>query len=68
MVLFYRLLPKKIIEDENLIQVLLTLHSGETNQRLTHIPLVVGMPVLVSHNFSVDDGVVNGACGTVKTI
>ena len=59
---------KKIIEDENLIQVLLTLHSSKTNQRLTCIPFVVGMPVLVSHNFSVDDGVVNGARGTVKTI
>ena len=62
---FYK---KNLIEDDNLINSLQSLHSGETNQRLTCLPLVLGMPVLVSHNFSVEDGVVNGARGIVKQI
>ena len=62
---FYKRSP---IDDNDLIDALTTLHSGETNQHLTCIPLVIGMPVLVSHNFSVDDGVVNGARGTIRTI
>ena len=62
---FYK---KTLIEDDDLINSLQSLHSGETNQRLTRLPLVLGMPVLVSHNFSVEDGVVNGARGIVKQI
>ncbi|TEB38496.1 hypothetical protein FA13DRAFT_1605953, partial [Coprinellus micaceus] len=39
-----------------------------TNQRLGKIPLCIGMPVLVSQNFDVKHGIVNGTRGTVKTI
>ncbi|TEB31228.1 hypothetical protein FA13DRAFT_1593117, partial [Coprinellus micaceus] len=39
-----------------------------TNQRLGRIPLCIGMPVLVSQNFDVKHGIVNGTVGTVKTI
>jgi hypothetical protein len=59
---------KDLIQDNSLIEALHTLHSGETKQRLSRILLVLGMPVLVSHNFSVEDGIVNGARGTVKDI
>ncbi|KAI0717166.1 hypothetical protein C8Q76DRAFT_573189, partial [Earliella scabrosa] len=44
------------------------LHSGETNQRLGKIPLVIGMPVIVSHNFDVHSGVVNGSIGRLKKV
>ena len=62
---FYK---KTLVEDDALIDAFVNLHSGETNQRLTHIPLVLEMPVLVCHNFSVEDGIVNGARGTIKNI
>ncbi|KAI0038039.1 hypothetical protein FA95DRAFT_1475167, partial [Auriscalpium vulgare] len=38
------------------------------NQRVGRIPLVIGMPVVISHNFDVDGGVVNGSVGTLKRI
>ena len=39
------------------------LHSGTTKQRLTKIPLVVGMPVMIAQNFDVQGGVVTGSQG-----
>ncbi|TDL19355.1 hypothetical protein BD410DRAFT_688370, partial [Rickenella mellea] len=39
-----------------------------TKQHLGRLPLVTGMPVLVTHNYDVNGGVVNGSLGTVKTI
>ena len=45
-----------------------SLHSGKTNQRLTRIPLVLGMPVMILQNFDIEAGVVNGCTGTLKRI
>ncbi|KAJ4464237.1 hypothetical protein C8J55DRAFT_405368, partial [Lentinula edodes] len=39
-----------------------------TNQRLGRIPLVIGMPVMITHNFDVQSGVVNGCHGILKSI
>ncbi|EIM85241.1 uncharacterized protein STEHIDRAFT_42883, partial [Stereum hirsutum FP-91666 SS1] len=39
-----------------------------TSQRLGKIPLVIGMPVVISHNFDVDGGIVNGSTGILKKI
>ncbi|KAG1849366.1 hypothetical protein C8R48DRAFT_566878, partial [Suillus tomentosus] len=39
-----------------------------TSQRLGKIPLVIGMPVIISHNFDVDGGIVNGCQGILKSI
>ncbi|KAJ3845876.1 hypothetical protein EV368DRAFT_3365, partial [Lentinula lateritia] len=39
-----------------------------TNQRLGRIPLVIGMPVIITQNFDVHAGVVNGAQGLLKSI
>ncbi|KAJ7058377.1 hypothetical protein C8F01DRAFT_926706, partial [Mycena amicta] len=39
-----------------------------TGQRLGKIPLVIGMPVVITHNFDVGSGVVNGSQGTVESI
>ncbi|PBK84557.1 hypothetical protein ARMGADRAFT_886811, partial [Armillaria gallica] len=32
------------------------------------LPLVIGMPVMITHNFDVKLGVVNGAVGKLKSI
>ncbi|KAJ7157824.1 hypothetical protein C8R46DRAFT_891824, partial [Mycena filopes] len=42
--------------------------SGKTNQRLGRIPLVLGMPVIISQNFDVPGGVVNGSFGILKSV
>ncbi len=42
--------------------------SGITNQQLGALPLVIGMPVMIMHNFDVKSGVVNGAIGKLKSI
>ena len=44
------------------------LHSGETNQRLGSLPLVIGMPVMITQNFDVESGIVNGCVGTLASI
>lgn len=44
------------------------MHSGLTKQRLGKIPLVIGMPVMITHNFDVENGVVNGCTGILKSI
>lgn len=44
------------------------LNSGLTKGVLGRIPLVLGMPVIVSHNYDVEGGVVNGSHGYVHEI
>ncbi|KAJ7061432.1 hypothetical protein C8F01DRAFT_930684, partial [Mycena amicta] len=39
-----------------------------TNQRLGKIPLVIGMPVMMTQNFDVANGVVNGSRGILRRI
>jgi hypothetical protein len=47
---------------------LMALDSGKTNSRLGHIPLVIGMPVMITQNFDVPGGVVNGCHGTLVSV
>ena len=56
------------ITDPDLQSHLETLNSGTTNQRLGKIPLVVGMPVMITQNYDVENGVVNGCIGVLKNI
>ncbi|KAJ7136457.1 hypothetical protein C8R43DRAFT_893826, partial [Mycena crocata] len=42
--------------------------SGKTNSRLGRIPLVIGMPVMISQNFDVEGGVVNGCTGKLVSV
>jgi hypothetical protein len=56
------------ITDEGLRSHLEKLHSGQTNQRLGKIPLVLGMPVVFTQNFDVEGGIVNGSTGILKQI
>ncbi|KAG1738066.1 hypothetical protein EDD22DRAFT_758925, partial [Suillus occidentalis] len=39
-----------------------------TNMRLGKIPLVIGMPIIVSQNFDVEGGIVNGSTGILKKV
>ena len=57
-----------VISDPSLIARLNTMHAGQTNQRLTRLPLVPGMRVIVTQNFDVDGGIVNGSIGILKQI
>ena len=57
-----------LITDHALNAKLQSLHSGKTRQRLGRIPLVLGMPVMITQNFDVDGGIVNGSTGTLKKI
>jgi len=58
----------KKITDPLLRTHLNNLHSGLTNQRLGKIPLVIGMPIIVGHNFDVEGGIVNGCQGILKSV
>ncbi|KAJ7127323.1 hypothetical protein C8R43DRAFT_897609, partial [Mycena crocata] len=58
-----------VITEPSLREHLLTrLHSGETNYRLGKLPLAIGMPVMITQNFDVQNGIVNGTTGIVKQI
>jgi hypothetical protein len=56
------------IESDELKQRLSQLDSGKTCYRLGRFPLVIGMPVIISQNFDVHGGVVNGCTGTLVKV
>jgi hypothetical protein len=56
------------LQDPDLVQRLRSIHSGTTRGRLGRLPLFIGMPVLVSQNFDVEGGIVNGSYGIVRYI
>ncbi|KAJ7275809.1 hypothetical protein C8J57DRAFT_987005, partial [Mycena rebaudengoi] len=39
-----------------------------TNYRLGCLPLAMGMPVMITHNYDVQNGIVNGTTGIIKQI
>ncbi|EIW81887.1 hypothetical protein CONPUDRAFT_19782, partial [Coniophora puteana RWD-64-598 SS2] len=39
-----------------------------TGSRMGKLPLVVGMPVMIMHNFDVESGVVNGLTGILVNV
>jgi hypothetical protein len=58
-----------LVSDPMLREHLLSkLHSGQTNYRLGRLPLAIGMPVMITQNFDVQSGIVNGTTGIVKQI
>ena len=59
---------QKLVTDRNLRDYLSHLPSGQTQQCLGHIPLILGMPILISQNFNMEGGVVNRSRGTVSHI
>jgi hypothetical protein len=56
------------ITNEGLAAELQWIDSGKTKQRLGRVPLCEDMPVLVSQNWDVAGGVVNGTYGRVSSI
>ena len=59
---------KSVVTDATLIEKLEGQHSGQTKHKLRRIPLVIGMPVAINHNFDVAAGVVNGNYGILRRI
>ncbi|KAF4617233.1 hypothetical protein D9613_005788 [Agrocybe pediades] len=57
-----------IIKDSRVLDHLNTLHTGHTNSRMGALPLCIGMPVMLTQNFDVSNGVVNGCTGILKSI
>ena len=58
----------KVLKDRNLVNHLRRMNSGVTNQRLGKLPLVIGMPVMVTSNFDVENGIVNGCTGILESV
>ena len=58
----------QVLHDPVLQEHLNNLHAGQTNYWLTRVPLAVGMKVVISQNFDVASGIVNGSIGTLKQI
>jgi hypothetical protein len=56
------------VSNPDLIRHLQGMDSGATNSRLGKIPLVIGMPVMISQNFDVHGGVVNGCYGSLRSV
>ncbi|KAK0460495.1 uncharacterized protein EV420DRAFT_1267526, partial [Desarmillaria tabescens] len=56
------------ITDDDLRDHLYSLSTGTTNQRLGALPLVIGMPVMITQNFDIQGGVVNSSTGILKKI
>lgn len=58
----------KVVDDEQMLQHLHSLHSGFARGRLGRLPLVEGMRVLVCQNFDVQGGIVNGSIGILQRV
>ncbi|KAF9791305.1 hypothetical protein BJ322DRAFT_1171947 [Thelephora terrestris] len=56
------------IEDEAISNVLDTMPSNKTGGRIRVLPLVLGMPVVVTENFDVAGGIVNGSTGILRKV
>lgn len=57
-----------IVTDERLLAQLQEMPSSLTGQRLGKILLVVGMPVMITQNFDVKGGIMNGSTGSMSRI
>ena len=56
------------LTDPDLLNHLRSLNSSVTNYRQGKLPLVIGMPVMVTTNFDVEGGIVNGCAGTLESV
>jgi len=57
-----------VVANQGLVAHLRRLGSGKTGQMLGKIPLGLGMPIYVLHNFDMEHGIVNGARGLLTGI
>jgi DNA replication protein DnaC len=58
----------KRIRDPDLQKKLWSYHSGKTEQRTGILPLCKGMPVMITQNYDVQNGIVNGRVGILEKI
>jgi len=58
----------KPVEDATIIDLLDTLPSNKTGGRIGALPLVLGMPVVITENFDVMGGIVNGSKGILRKV
>ena len=58
----------KAIEDDAITGLLDTLPSNKTGGRIRALPLVLGMPVVITENFDVAGGIVNGSTGILRQV
>jgi len=58
----------KSINNCNLRNKLWSYHSGKTEQRTGILPLCKGMPVMITQNYNVQNGIVNGCIGTLERV
>jgi len=58
----------KTVKDSDLRNKLWSYHSGKTEQRLGMMPLCKGMPVMITQNYDVENGIVNGCIGILEKI
>ncbi len=68
---FYYAMDKRsghLLEDEALKNKLTMYHSGKTDQRLGRLPLCKGMPVMITQNYDISNGIVNGCIGTLEKV
>jgi hypothetical protein len=56
------------VNDRELQDKLWSYHSGKTEQRLGVLPLCKGMPVMITQNYDVENGIVNGCLGTLEKV
>jgi len=58
----------KDIDDADLRNKLWSYHSGKTEQHIGMLPLCKGMPVMITQNYDVENGIVNGCIGTLERV
>jgi ATP-dependent exoDNAse (exonuclease V) alpha subunit len=58
----------KQVTDPDLQQKLWSYHSGKTDQRAGVLPLCKDMPVMITQNYDVGNGIVNGCIGTLQKV
>lgn len=56
------------IEDTAIMDLLDTFPSNKTGGRIGALPLVLGMPVIITENFDVMGGIVNGSKGILRKV
>ena len=59
---------RKPIEDNTITDILSSLPSNKTGGRIRALPLVLGMPVMITENFDVAGGIVNGSTGILRKV
>ncbi|KAJ7592420.1 hypothetical protein C8J56DRAFT_780451, partial [Mycena floridula] len=57
-----------VVTDPSVREHLENLSTGTTKQQLGRLPLVIRMPVVITANFDIESGIVNGCVGTLQSL